>query len=323
MSNRLSVIIPVYNAEQFLNNTLDSVCKQTVFEDIEVIIVDDGSTDGSLNICKSYARKYPNIKVLSQKNQGVSAARNSGIARATGEYITFLDSDDYICEDLYEKELNLICSSGADIGVVDFYKKHEDGKEVKYRHDFHKEWKENNQILEVFFAGVIGNQVVDKIFASKTIKDIEFPKNYKIGEDMWFMFSALRNAQSVVMDTSIAGYYYIVRGSSAMTGAFSDKYFDPVKLSIRMCEVVSGNEQLDKYSRAHLIHEICKALEYVYRHHAQGDCKAKVNELRQELRCYSIKDGYSYLIRKQFYGFILMRISPNLYLLVHKMMKIG
>lgn len=323
MGNRLSVIIPVYNAEQYLKNTLDSVCKQTVFDDIEVIIIDDGSTDGSLDICRSYEKKHSNIKVYTQENRGVSSARNCAIGKATGEYITFLDSDDYVCKDLYEKELNLICTSGADIGIVDFYKKHEDGKEVKYRHDFRKEWKITDQVLEDFFSGVVGNQVVDKIFASKIIKGIEFPKNYKIGEDMWFMFLALRNAQRVVMDTSIAGYYYIVRDSSAMTGTFSDKYFDPVKLSKRMCEEVSGNEKMEKYAKAHLIHETCKALEYVYRHNAESKCKAKVNELKQELRHYSVKDGYSYLIRKQFYGFILMRTSPKLYLVAHKIMKIG
>lgn len=319
----LSIIIPVYNAEKYINDTLNALCKQTIFKNLEIIIVNDGSTDRSLEICNSYKEKYSNIKIISQKNQGVSIARNVGLLNTTGEYITFLDADDYICENLYEQELELVRSNSADIGVVDFYKKHPNGQKIKYRNNFYKSWENSTAVLKDFFAGVVGNQVVDKIFKSDVVKGIEFPVDFKIGEDMWFVFSALCRAKKVVMDSGIAGYDYIVRESSAMTGKFSNKYFDPIVLSKRMCETVVDNEGLKDYAQAHLIHETCKTLEYVYRHHAEYECVEQVRNLKTELRKYSIRFGYKYLIPKQFCGFLLMRISPKIYLFVHKLMKIG
>lgn len=319
----LSVIIPVYNAEKYIVDTLNALCKQTVFKNLEIIIVDDGSKDHSLEICNSYRLKYSNIKVISQANQGVSTARNVGLLNATGEYVTFLDADDYVCENLYEQELELVKSNHADIGIVDFYKRHPDGRKIKYRNNFYKSWESDTAVLKDFFSGVVGNQVVDKIFALEIVKGVEFPSKFKIGEDMWFVFLALSRAKNVVMDTNIAGYDYIVRESSAMTGKFSDKYFDPVVLSKRIYEAVLQDEELKDYARAHLIHETCKALEYVYRHHAENECIEQVSTLKAELQNCSIRFGYKYLIPKQFCGFLLMRISPYLYLLVHKLMKIG
>lgn len=319
----LSVIIPVYNAEKYIDDTLNALCKQTVFENLEIIIVDDGSEDYSLEICNTYRLKYSNIKVISQTNQGVSTARNVGLLNATGEYVTFLDADDYVCENLYEQELELVKSNHADIGIVDFYKQHPDGKKIKYRKDFYKSWESNNDVLKDFFSGVVGNQVVDKIFALEIVKNIEFPKKFKIGEDMWFVFLALCKAQKVVMDTEIAGYVYMIRESSAMTGKFSSKFFDPVVLSKRMCVDISNNSDLEEYAHAHLVHETCKALEYVYRHHAENEYIENVKKLKLELKNYSLKSGYKYLVRKQFYGFLLLRISPKLYMLAHRLMKIG
>ena len=98
---KISVIIPVYNAEKYLRECLDSITNQT-FKDIEIICVNDGSTDSSLQILNEYAQKDNRIIVISQDNQGLSAARNTGIANATGEYISFVDSDDYVSENLYE-----------------------------------------------------------------------------------------------------------------------------------------------------------------------------------------------------------------------------
>ena len=91
----ISIIVPVYNVEEYLEECLESICKQT-YTDIEVVLVNDGSTDGSKEICEKYCRQDSRFKLINQENQGQSAARNNGVSFSTGEYITFVDSDDVI-----------------------------------------------------------------------------------------------------------------------------------------------------------------------------------------------------------------------------------
>ena len=114
---KISVIVPVYNVEKFLEKCLKSIIEQT-FEDLEIICINDGSTDKSLSILNSYAAKDPRIKILSQTNQGQSCARNAGLEIASGEYIGFVDSDDWIDLDFYEKLYNTAKKYDADIAVA-------------------------------------------------------------------------------------------------------------------------------------------------------------------------------------------------------------
>ena len=112
---KVSVIIPVFNTEKYLTKCLDSVCNQTL-SDIEIICVDDCSTDNSLNILKEYASKDNRIKLIEFKeNKGAAVARNTGIIEAKGEYVGFIDSDDYVDLDFYEKLYNIGVCENADI----------------------------------------------------------------------------------------------------------------------------------------------------------------------------------------------------------------
>lgn len=116
----LSVIVPVFNTEKFLNECLDSIIRQT-YENLEIIIVDDGSTDSSGSICELYASRDRRIKVIHQENRGLSAARNSGLNVAQGEYIAFVDSDDFLSLDCYEKSMRHMLLTKADICCYDIY----------------------------------------------------------------------------------------------------------------------------------------------------------------------------------------------------------
>ena len=112
---KISVIIPVYNAEKYLERCLDSACKQTL-QDIEIICVDDCSTDGSFEILKKYSKNYKNLIVIKlEKNQGESAARNAGLSAAKGEYLAFMDNDDEIDLNFYEKLYEKAAKTNADI----------------------------------------------------------------------------------------------------------------------------------------------------------------------------------------------------------------
>ena len=111
---KISVIIPVFNSSLYLDHCLSTVVNQTL-KDIEIILIDDGSTDDSLNVIKNYAKKYNNIKYTSKENEGQAIARNIGIQMSSGEFITFIDSDDYIELNMLEKLYNIAKSDNSDI----------------------------------------------------------------------------------------------------------------------------------------------------------------------------------------------------------------
>lgn len=123
---RLSVIVPVFNAEKWIRETLDSLVTQT-YKNMEVICVDDGSGDSSCAIIEEYQRQYSTIKLVSQKNSGVCAARNTGIAKATGEYIAFMDSDDYVERNMYQDMIEKLESDQSDIVFCEFVRFWADG----------------------------------------------------------------------------------------------------------------------------------------------------------------------------------------------------
>ena len=101
MLEKISIIIPVYNVEDYLEDSIKSIISQTIFENLEIILVDDGSIDKSYEIGKKFSEKYKNIKIIKQENKGVSAARNTGLDVASGQYIAFFDSDDQVKPDMY------------------------------------------------------------------------------------------------------------------------------------------------------------------------------------------------------------------------------
>ena len=121
MNNKVSVIIPVYNVQDYLERCVDSIIKQT-YKNIEIILIDDGSHDNSGKICDDYKKKYNNIIVIHKENEGQSIAREYGIKIAKGEYISFVDSDDFLNEKYYEKMIRLLEKSDCDIAVCDYIK---------------------------------------------------------------------------------------------------------------------------------------------------------------------------------------------------------
>ena len=118
MDSKISVIVPVYNVEPYVRECIESICGQT-YRHLEIILVDDGSTDQSGAICDEYARKDSRVQIVHQKNGGLSAARNTGIAMATGEYISLIDSDDFIGRQMLERMLAAAKASHADIVICD------------------------------------------------------------------------------------------------------------------------------------------------------------------------------------------------------------
>lgn len=207
MSQKISIIIPVYNLEEYIAKCLDSVIKQT-YTNLEIIIIDNNSSDDTLEICKKYAQKDNRIKIFSQPIKGASNARNLGLENATGDYIGFVDGDDYIDENMYQLMIDALTEFNTDFVICNAYII--TPKETKVRIQFNQEKVgkvlTGNDIFENIFSksGVIWNTLTRR----KTIEDLMFAANIGYGEDQLFLFESLKRIQTaVILDKPL--YYYL------------------------------------------------------------------------------------------------------------------
>ena len=161
---RLSVIVPVYNTASYLHKCVSSILSQSLPVH-ELILVDDGSVDASGEIAEEYARQHARVKVIHQKNQGAASARNAGIEAATGEYITFVDSDDYIDNRMYETLLTLIFETGSDIAICGMTVVYPDGSVYHpYKKGIRKTWNRRQAMIELNSYRYFNMSFCDAVF---------------------------------------------------------------------------------------------------------------------------------------------------------------
>jgi len=238
---KVSVIIPVYNVQKYLAKCLDSVINQTL-KDIEIICVNDGSTDNSLEILKAYAEKDSRIKIISQENRGLSAARNAGTAAASGEYIGFVDSDDWISLDYYEKLYNMAQKTDSDIAVGEI-------KKVKSFITKNITNFTKSMTAEKFEDKLLLCDIPDKSFVFNKIYKLSKIREHNIKfkegvtyEDIIYSPQVIKNLNKLV---TVPGtfYYYLKRKGSIVTTktnnkglqsaiSESEKYFNESELNI-------------------------------------------------------------------------------------------
>ncbi len=191
----ISVVIPVYNVEKYLRQCLDSVISSS-YRNLEILIVDDGSSDKSGIICDEYARRDKRITVYHTVNRGLSAARNYALGRLTGEYIAFLDSDDWLEVDTYKTLLNVALTTGADIVNYRFYKEYvnktmiSSGSEKRFV-------VEGDEILRFLLLKKITDDVWDKFYKASLFKSIRYPKG-RIFEDKATTYQLIKKSEKLV-----------------------------------------------------------------------------------------------------------------------------
>ncbi len=233
---RISVIVPVYKAERYLQECINSILNQT-FTDLELILVDDGSPDNSGAICDEYAEKDKRVKVFHQENRGVSAARNLGIDNAKGEYITFVDSDDYIESYTLEILYYDIISNKADISCAHGRSKYSDTKEALEKS---KQiiWRDNDAIKKSLLDHSATYSSCRKLYKKEFINDIRFEEGRKIHEDSFFVFCCCLKKPVFVM-RNVFVYHYRENPDSASHSPFSDKFLDILYFANRKQELVN------------------------------------------------------------------------------------
>lgn len=219
---KVSVIIPVYNVENYLRQTLGCCINQTL-QDIEIICINDGSKDKSLEILEEFAQKDSRIIVVNQENAGMSAARNAGLNIAKGEFIAFLDSDDYVSKDYYEALYNAAKEHGAEIAAAGIVRKYPDGKEV-YRIKYEKV-QETTDVVKMFEISNIKDypSVWNRIYTKELLDRIGL--RFVVGryyEDRGFSIRALNNCKKFVSIPQ-GLYYYVVNPTSVVRSALSEK----------------------------------------------------------------------------------------------------
>lgn len=222
MTPEISIIIPAYNEEKNIARCLNSVLAQT-FESFEVICVDDGSTDGTVEIIKSFAEKDDRIILLKNPDKGVSSARNFGIENARGNYIGFVDSDDFIQPQMYEFLHRAVTENNCDFSVCK-YKKTDEIKEKNFEYKTENFYPEN--FIENFDeTELVFSSACTKLISKNILKDIRF-KNFKIGEDTIFNSEIYsKNSSSILVNAELYTYY-INTQSVSFTELWSEKWFD-------------------------------------------------------------------------------------------------
>ena len=221
----LSVIIPAYNTAKFLNKCVDSVVNQT-YKNIEIIIVDDGSSDSTPQICDELANKYDNIKIIHQENKGLARTRGAGFNASSGEYIAFVDSDDYIDLNAYAKAIKVLEENDCDMVQFGYYEVMPDGKILNERSSQDLKLYSPREIFKYFITGQTNPAVWNKIYKREIFDGVEWPK-INMAEDCCISSQTFAKAQSLV-SINQSFYYYVQQEASIVHQPYNKSKRDDI-----------------------------------------------------------------------------------------------
>lgn len=252
---KLSIIVPVYNLENYIARTLDSLLSIQFSHKYEVVIVNDGSTDKSEEIIKKYQQDNKCIRLFTIANNGVSNARNVGIRQATGEYITFIDGDDTVDTNFYEIAVREL-EEGRYNFVQGNFKIINDGKEI-YNQYVNEDMilNEREDIFDKFFhpgQKLIYNTVWGKVYRAKSIQNLSFDKSLKVAEDQKYIFDLIRDVEKIKL-LKADGINYFLRDSSAMHTFNKSKIYDQLVV-LSYCKEKNSYKNINNYIEWHELH---------------------------------------------------------------------
>lgn len=239
MDKKVSVIMPVYNSSNYLRTCLDSVVSQT-YSNFEIVLVDDGSTDGSQNICDEYASIFNNINVYHIDNKGVSNARNFGISKAKGELVTFVDADDWVEKDILENLVSMINDYDLSCCSLREVWPHINTKNLLINSNYQLDNpKDAFDVINRMHKGV-----TVKLFRKEIIinNNIKFNEEIKNGEDAVFLYEYLMHANSFVTSSKIVYNYNKIDSNTAVTKYYEDYY------KWKLIELKASFEAFDRWS---------------------------------------------------------------------------
>lgn len=213
---KISVIVPIYNTEKYLEECLDSIINQS-YKNLEIILVDDGSKDGSSDICDKYAEKDTRIKVIHKKNEGVAKARNDGISAASGDYLAFVDSDDILNLSMFEKLINNAENNNADISICDFSSELSDYNNPSCLSDNIKNMDSHMALKHLYIdKDFCFSTFWGKLFPKEVFEGITIP-SFACAEDNYVLYKLYYRVKNVVFDKSQMYIRRVREGSATQT----------------------------------------------------------------------------------------------------------
>jgi len=237
----VSVIVPVYNVEKYLKYCIESLLAQD-YEDLEIILVDDGSTDSSADICDEYAHRYANVHAFHKENGGLSDARNFGMKHAFGKWITFVDSDDTLCPNYVSTMVKFAEENTLDIAVCDFYQTSEDelGRtHQKKSSDREYFWEKHNGTKVLLYQKKFTTSACAKLYKRSLFSSVQFPVG-KLHEDVGTIYKVFEMAQKIgYIDKRM--YCYLQRNHSITHTVFSIRKMDYIFLTLEMIDYFKNN----------------------------------------------------------------------------------
>lgn len=252
---KISVIMPIYNCEKYLKRSIESVLNQT-YKKLELILINDGSTDNSLKVCREYERKDDRVRVIDKENGGVSSSRNAGLKIATGEYVTFVDADDWIEPCMYEIMLKQFEEKNVEFVICDYSKEYIDGEKEQIHNNTIGCYDVDYFLNRIYRKVDITFNVWNSIFKKERVNSVKFDETIGMAEDNLYVLEALMYCKSgAIIDECL--YHYVQYENSA----FHQKMISEVSMSSlladkRQLEILKDrNKELYNYCRSMLIRD--------------------------------------------------------------------
>lgn len=298
MNKLISIIMPVYNAEKYLNRSIESIMNQT-YNNIEIILVNDGSTDNSLEICTNYQEKDNRIKLINQENKGVSFARNKGIDESTGDYIMFIDSDDYIEKNMIEDMVEKIIEDDIDLIIsgikMNYIKNGQVIQEEKYQLKdkmYTIEEMLNDILIDIDLICICGPCC--KLYKTEIIKNnrIKFTNEFTMGEDTWYNLDYIDACTGKVVTMSNIYYNYMRENPDSLFTKYHDDYIKVTEKVynkfLNLLERKSNSETVDRYEKNYIFNLVyANSINFKY----DTTHKKKIEDLEYSLKNKVVVNG--------------------------------
>ena len=306
MGFKVSVIVPIYNGEKYI----EGLCKQLQLQtlnDIEVILIDDGSEDNSRKIADECAKKYSNVISIHQENQGVSVARNNGINIATGEYLGFVDVDDSIDLDMYDTLYHTAKDNNLDVICMEPIGKSEELTVIT----------EKTEMLSYFCLFKIRMSACYKLFRRSLYPGFSFPEGKRINEDAMAVYRAILNSERIGCINIDKYHYNQHEGSSSRSAVFTEKYFDAIEIADMIYnEIIELYPSLIDMAEARKARTYLRIAKVYCLRGAPKEYKDRMNEIKEYLKALPFKKLGGYFNKYDIIRYILYLYAKPLFLLM-------
>lgn len=304
----ISVIVPVYRVENFIHRCVDSVLGQT-YADLEIILVDDGSPDGCPAICDEYAEKDSRVKVIHKPNGGLSDARNAALDVMTGQYVTFVDSDDYLAPDAIETLYDALIKTNADIAVGNMKGVNEAG-EIS---DFYTPAAEETVLTGEGTLSTLNQPCAqNRLYKKDIFAELRYPKG-RLYEDVFIYHGILAQTKKIVL-TGTTVYYYLIRSGSIMHGEYNIRFTDIIDAIKSRYEWLDSIGQRELANEARLFIYSRVAVAYAHLDKNIPEHKKRLDEITAIYNeCYAVLMKSPDIGAKQKVRLLLLKYCPKLH----------